>query len=407
MKKILIALVVALGLAGIFGRSVWAIYLAPIDVEVNKTNYAKLCHREHETCHYKYWYGFEVPEDGYVSVTTKYGVGESNMQRMTLSGYDNVLAETVYNNGDSVIQTTALVGVSKGNYSIYYDADARDYNFSFYINYKKSNNWETESNNSYGMADVLSPDIAIGGALNDADEDDYYVWIADYTGKARALFTRSDNMISGSYGVSVEDDNNNSLDDIPNINSGSTKTTSTIWFDVVKGRNYYFHVASSAGRIPTGYYQLKIDTNKLNLKDASVSAETTRFFTGSALQPSVIVKYNNKKLVLGKDFDVTYSDKKSFVIRPKTPNFMLNASMGKVYVSWSKSYGGVSGYQLSYSTVSSMAGARSTALKSNKFSAGLTLIKGKRYYVRVRAFKTVNGKIYYSDWSNVKSVINK
>ena len=34
----------------------------------------------------------------------------------------------------------------------------------------------------------------------------------------------------------------------------------------------------------------------------------------------------------------------------------------------------------------------------------LNLKSGKTYYVRVQAYKEVNGKTYYSDWSKVKSV---
>ena len=42
--------------------------------------------------------------------------------------------------------------------------------------------------------------------------------------------------------------------------------------------------------------------------------------------------------------------------------------------------------------------------KSSKKTTIKKLTKGKKYYVRLRTYKTVNGKKIYSDWSAVKNV---
>lgn len=78
----------------------------------------------------------------------------------------------------------------------------------------------------------------------------------------------------------------------------------------------------------------------------------------------------------------------------------------KASVRWKKnSLAG--GYQIQYSTGRKFgkgtknikaAGARKTAKMLTK------LKKGKKYYVRVRAYKKVSGTTYYSGWSNVKTV---
>ena len=70
----------------------------------------------------------------------------------------------------------------------------------------------------------------------------------------------------------------------------------------------------------------------------------------------------------------------------------------KVY--WDKA-SGISGYQLQYATKKNMKNAKTITLKSNKRSKKITGIKkNKKYTVRIRAYKTINGKNYYSSWSN-------
>ncbi|MGN0659793.1 MAG: fibronectin type III domain-containing protein, partial [Emergencia sp.] len=69
----------------------------------------------------------------------------------------------------------------------------------------------------------------------------------------------------------------------------------------------------------------------------------------------------------------------------------------------------ITGYQIRYSTSSKMTNARTKTVKGYKStSKKITgLSAGKKYYVQVRTYKTVNGKTYYSSWSSVKSVKTK
>ena len=81
---------------------------------------------------------------------------------------------------------------------------------------------------------------------------------------------------------------------------------------------------------------------------------------------------------------------------------------------WSKAPS-VSGYRVQYSTSSKFDKKVTKALKvtnGNATSATITGLKGgKKYYVRVRTYKTVkvNGKNVklYSGWSKAKSVTTK
>ena len=82
-----------------------------------------------------------------------------------------------------------------------------------------------------------------------------------------------------------------------------------------------------------------------------------------------------------------------------------NASTKSVTVKWKK-IAGVTGYQIQYSLKSSFSSAKTvTVAKASAVSKKITgLTKGKRYYVRVRTYCTINGKKCCSKWSAKKSV---
>lgn len=64
------------------------------------------------------------------------------------------------------------------------------------------------------------------------------------------------------------------------------------------------------------------------------------------------------------------------------------------------------GYQVQYSTNSKFKSAK--AYKTKKTTATVKKLKAKKkYYVRVRAYKTVKGKTVYSSWSKVKTITTK
>lgn len=80
---------------------------------------------------------------------------------------------------------------------------------------------------------------------------------------------------------------------------------------------------------------------------------------------------------------------------------LTNSKKGKMTVTWKKN-SACTGYQIQYSTSSSFSGSKSVTI-SKKTTASKTisgLKKGKTYYVRIRTYKTVSGKKYYSAWSS-------
>ena len=97
---------------------------------------------------------------------------------------------------------------------------------------------------------------------------------------------------------------------------------------------------------------------------------------------------------------------KTFKINPKTTK-ITGTTAGKKQrtVKWKK-ISNVDGYQLRYSTKSSMSGAKNTSrISKSKSSYAIKKLKsGKKYYVQVRTYKKVGKTYYYSTWSSkVKS----
>ncbi|MBE6741166.1 MAG: fibronectin type III domain-containing protein [Ruminococcaceae bacterium] len=72
---------------------------------------------------------------------------------------------------------------------------------------------------------------------------------------------------------------------------------------------------------------------------------------------------------------------------------------------WNK-VSSVDGYQIQYSTSKSFKNAKKKSTKNASLTVK-NLKTNKKYYVRIRAYKKINGKTQYSKWSDSKSVTTK
>lgn len=95
------------------------------------------------------------------------------------------------------------------------------------------------------------------------------------------------------------------------------------------------------------------------------------------------------------------------IAKPKL-NSAKSTSKKKIKASWSK-VGGASGYQVMWSTYKNFSkNYKTKSVKAKYSSKTVTTAQSKKtYYVRVRAYKTINGKKVYSQWSNTKKVKTK
>ena len=93
----------------------------------------------------------------------------------------------------------------------------------------------------------------------------------------------------------------------------------------------------------------------------------------------------------------------------KTSVKKLKAKKGSVELTWSKTKG-VKGYEIQLATDKKFKKNKKTATVKKQKTTKTTVKKlkaKKKYYVRVRTYKIVNGKKVYSAWSKVKSVKTK
>ena len=162
----------------------------------------------------------------------------------------------------------------------------------------------------------------------------------------------------------------------------------------------------------TGYkvYKYNYSTKKYSLYK-TVTGGKNNSCTISGLKPNSKVRIKVRAYrtrTTGTDTG-PYSDGFTAYAKPGTPELKKVYSPGtkKARLTWT-SQPKVSGYQVKRSTVKDFSVDTETNTITSGNTATITTGKsGKRYYFKVRSYKYVNGKKYYSGWSNVKSVVVK
>ncbi|MBE6816942.1 MAG: hypothetical protein E7520_04480 [Ruminococcaceae bacterium] len=100
----------------------------------------------------------------------------------------------------------------------------------------------------------------------------------------------------------------------------------------------------------------------------------------------------------------------AFTINPKGTSLTRVSAVSRGFkAKWKKQATQTTGYQIQYSTSKKFSSAKTvTVSKNSTVSKKVTKLKAKKkYYIRVRTYKTVSGKKYYSSWSKALSVTTK
>ena len=169
----------------------------------------------------------------------------------------------------------------------------------------------------------------------------------------------------------------------------------------------------------------------VSVKDSTVTvsnkSQTTKLDVKADEDAKLTYKSDNKSVKVDKNGKVTIAKnfvgkaaitvtatsgstkttkKVTITVNPKGTTFrsVYNGAGKKLKAYWNRN-SQVSGYQLQYGTSKSFTGCKTVTLKSNKYTGSVRtgLKKNATYYVRIRTYKRVSGKTYYSAWSKVKS----
>ena len=98
-----------------------------------------------------------------------------------------------------------------------------------------------------------------------------------------------------------------------------------------------------------------------------------------------------------------------FKIVPKGTSLAKLTAGKKTFTAKWKKLGGITGYQIQYSTKSNFSGAKLVTIRSTStLSKTIKSLSAKKvYYVRVRTYKTVSGMNFMSNWSKTYKVKTK
>ncbi len=342
--------------------------------------------------------------------------------------------------------TFSSLGLPAGTYFVkvrgYNSACGRQYGVTPKCTYVS--NWETEFNDEYTDADPLSMGTTRYGVCRSYDND-WYKFVLNSSASVSVTFTHTKASVDGEWDVYVykyTGSGNYSQLAYNEVYVGDGNYTfptqglsAGTYFVKVRGygsacgRQYGVTVNYSVGK-PGNFRVSNRGSNSLKLawnKPAGATGYQLQRKSGNSYKALATVKstsYTHKSLTAGAGYTYrvrayrTVGGKNYYsgwvymtaYTKPATPNLTgLSATKSghKIKATWKKVGGSASGYQIYWAkdknfkkvvSKTTVSGQKKTSYTGKNFT------KGKRYYVKVRAYKTVNGNKIYGAWSNVRNV---
>ena len=159
------------------------------------------------------------------------------------------------------------------------------------------------------------------------------------------------------------------------------------------------------------------------ISNLKIEAISDRTYSGKAIKPAVTVKDGNYTLVKGTDYKLSYKDNteigkasvtikgigkysgtvtKTFKIIPRTPGLSGKKSSGKITLKWAD-ISEAEKYMIYYS-LDGETFKKYKTLEAGTTSYTLNYTKKNSVYFKIRSYKAVDGKSYYSNYSKVIEV---
>ena len=175
---------------------------------------------------------------------------------------------------------------------------------------------------------------------------------------------------------------------ITNLNTSLNKLN--VDYELVNGNVHHYVLLSSSSS--NGEYSVIATSNTNRFSNVSVTPGKTYY-----LKVSAVVIYNNQEY---------YDEESNYIVfkaLPKVPDSVktTNVTYNQIKINWSK-VSDINGYELYFSTSKDSGYKKLTTTTSTSYTHKKLKVN-KKYYYKVRTYKVINNKKYYSDYSTVVS----
>lgn len=403
------------------------------------------------------WYSFDVTKKGYFNVTLT-NSPENSIDNMG-SGWNIAIymaADTtspiVSYYGIKSTMTTVNLPYATGKYYIKISMNdtyspVTNQVYSFKVNEYSSAVWESENNDSAQKASTLKLNTSVFGYSRTNEDQDYYKINVPASGKLTISLKNKDEMPSGRgwyvrlYKSTDWGSKLISLENVSNEKKDSLSLAKGTYYIIVSPADKYSAPGTVTYTLTTKYEYSTVSgvkvsnknstTNKLSwTKDANVTGyeiwrstkKTSGFSKIATISKNSTVSYEDKSLKTGTkyyyqirkygkvDGKTVYSPYvlKELQAAPAQMKVKSVTAASKAFtVKWDK-VSDATGYEVQYSKKSNFSGATiKTVGKNSTVSLKASGSAKTKYYVRIRAYKTVNGKKIYGNWSSAVTVTTK
>ena len=324
------------------------------------------------------YYMFNIPQRGSLSIDFKhqianYGDGWS----LYLYGYNNYgnLEQIAYDSVETKesAKNIGTFGLSAGEYFLKIVSDTKaDYSLNLIFN--PSNNFEVELNDDLDSATKMYLGSTI---LGNTSSSGYYNLDHDF-------FT-VDIANAGNYDISF-------------IAYPITQANDANWTVLFEKYD------PSSMMVETEIFETVLFKN-----NGGLSMYRTVYLTPGSYYFDIAGSKGNYSLNISDEFVQQKNDKSSSQKPKSTSIKKAKGSKKAIALTWAK-VKGVKGYQIQVATDKKFKKNKKTVTIKKQKTTKTTVKKlkaKKKYYVRVRTYKTVNGKKVYSSWSKAKTVKTK
>ena len=320
------------------------------------------------------YYKFTVSDAGYVTVNFTNPLQSSSEHYWSVYLYDSSYEEidSAYIYGNTTSTNLAAIGLQRGTYYIKVDSGAAYSDGSNFSNstygikaiYTKSSVWEKELNENPTTATPINMNMTYYGTTRGGQgyEQDYYKFTVS-SKKTYAIGLTTSNLKDGNaYWVMYLYD---------------AQYNAIASADIYGNRTYH----AIKAKLPKGTYYVKVQSAYYSSYSDSV-------------------------------YKLKVSSYSSITPKKTSVNGKIAAKSRGFTVKWKKVSKGITGYQIQYSTSKKFTNKTTKTVSKSKTSLKVKKLRAnKKYYVRVRTYKTynINGENVkvYSGWSKVKTVKTK